>query len=156
MSEHVVPIDLGVDWNHNTEDYLLMQSGAGRAVLVIDANWGVDPDLRTVLLTWTGVAFASMGGPNDEALSGHRLYSKGLDEVVWSGTVEESELIELLVRQNSVHPHHRPDRWLGLTHYVLPLKGDVLEVVADAVSFRRFEGNLRQAAASVFEGRGTT
>jgi hypothetical protein len=146
MTETVTDFALGVEWEPNIEEYVLSSDGYGKTVLALEPHPN-DSDSSIVLLAWSGVAFASMGGPNDEAIEGHRLYSKGLAGVTWAGTVQESELIALLERQNSVHYRHDPSRFASLIHYVLPLKGDVVEVVADKLSVVR-AGTDRLSAVS--------
>jgi hypothetical protein len=136
MTETVTDFALGVEWEPNIEEYVLSSDGYGKTVLALEPHPN-DSDSSIVLLVWSGVAFASMGGPNDEAIEGHRLYLRGLAGVTWAGTVQGSELIALLERQNSVHYRHNPSRFASLIHYVLPLKGDVVEVVADKLSVVR-------------------
>ena len=58
-----------------------------------------DADQRNVVLVWEGVEFASLSAPNDEAISGDRLWRAGLDDVPWLGLVEDSELIACLKKQ---------------------------------------------------------
>jgi hypothetical protein len=71
-----------------------------------------------------------MEPPNDEAIEGHRLYYVGLREVRWIGEVLESSLIADLEQRNRVHHRHDPQRFVGLRHWVVRLKGSVVEVVA--------------------------
>jgi hypothetical protein len=148
MSERVVPVDLGVDWEPNGEDcYLIQDGGLATTTLVIDSNWARGDDRRPVVISWSGTSVEMMGGPNDERVDHHRLWTKGLSDVYRSGTVEDSELI-------AEHARHTASRLAGAIHYVLLLKGGVLEVVADSISVERFDGNLRQAALSVLGGHG--
>lgn len=57
-------------------------------------------------LVCDGVESATLGGPNDEAFSGHRLWHRGLSEALWMGIIEGSALRADLERQNSVHAGH--------------------------------------------------
>jgi hypothetical protein len=41
-----------------------------------------DPDQRSVGLVWNGCLATRMEPPNDEAISGHRLYDLGMKECV--------------------------------------------------------------------------
>ncbi len=77
-----------------------------------------------------------MHPPNDAAISGHRLYGRGLDQVLWAGEVLDSEWTADLERRNRVHPSHQPERFSELRHFVLPLKEDTVEVVARSVLMR--------------------
>jgi hypothetical protein len=84
---------------------------------------------------------ACLADPNDEAISGHRLYGSGLGKVLWTGVVLNSVVIRTLEMQNRVHPNHDPSRFGHLTHHVVLLKECVVEVVAEAVSVQRFRGH---------------
>jgi hypothetical protein len=151
MSERVVPADVAIEWDPNTEVYVLVSGGSGPAVLALNPHYSADANKDVVLLVWKGPRFVSMGGPNDEALSSHRLYSKGLRGLRWVGIVEDSELIAMLERQNGVHERHNPARFASLVHYVLPLKGDVVEVVADSLTIERRPGTQLEAAAAALD-----
>jgi hypothetical protein len=82
---------------------------------------------------------ACLADPNDEAISGHRLYGSGLGKVLWAGVVLDSVVIRALEMRNRVRPSHDPSRFRHLTHHVVLLKECVVEVVSEAVSVRRFE-----------------
>ena len=107
-----------------------------------------DADQRNVVLVWESVEFASLSAPNDEAISGHRLWRAGLNDVPWLGLVEDSELIACLKKQNSVHPHHEPRRYDFLDHYIAPLKECVAEVVAHSLVVHRHDGSTLGSAAA--------
>ena len=107
-----------------------------------------DADQRNVVLVWEGVEFASLSAPNDEAISGHRLWRAGLNDVLWLGLVEDSELIASLRQQNSVHRHHESRRYDFLDHYIAPLKECVVEVVAHSLVVHRHDGSTLESAAA--------
>jgi len=145
VTEHVESLDLGVTWEPNAPDAILLSADFGPSTLALNAHPD-DPDERCVVLNWTGCQYASMAPPNDEAISGHRLWIKGLQGLLWSGIVHDSELIAGLERQNRVHPMHSASRFEGLTHYLLPLKECVVEVVARDLAVHRVEGTTVEAA----------
>ena len=90
-----------------------------------------------------------MGPPNDEARSGHRLYRRGLAELLWAGQVEHSEWIADLERQNRVHKFHDSVRFALLTHFILPLKDSVVEVAAEDAAVLTRSGSTASAAAEM-------
>lgn len=147
VAESVRPLDLGVVWEPNAPLAVLLADDAGTAVLALGAHPD-DDDERCVVIVWTGTHAASLSEPNDEAISGHRLYDKGLADVLWAGIVEQSAAIADLERQNRVHPNHDASRFRHVAHHVLPLKERVVEVIAEAVEVRRIEGTTVSAAAS--------
>jgi hypothetical protein len=147
MVEHVEVLDLGVVWEPNAPEAILACNDHGRAVLALNPH-GDDPDRRCVVLVWTGARSACLASPNDEAISGHRLYQKGLDAVLWAGRVIDSEAIRALEHQNRVHPRHDPSRFEGLLHHVVLSKERVAEVIATTLSIRRLDGPTLDAATA--------
>ena len=103
------------------------------------------------MMRWRHVRHALLGSPNDEARIGHRLWDKGLSEVRWIGEVLDSELIAMLERQNSVHPSHNPARFASLRHFVIPLKEDTAEVIAEEFSIGRIAGSTVAVAAKALD-----
>jgi hypothetical protein len=76
------------------------------------------------------VRIFKFGSPNDEALGGHSLYSKGL-KFYRVHRVENSPWIDALEKQNSVHPRHDKQRFLKDTvHYLFTFQDSTLECIA--------------------------
>ena len=88
------------------------------------------------LITFGRPSFHLLGGPNDEALSGHPLYAIGLGRY-GAYEVLNSSLARRLERMNSVHPSHNPKNFEGRRHFVFTFKEHVFECVA-----RSFEAEL--------------
>lgn len=88
-------------------------------------------------------------GPNDEARSGHRLWSHGLEDCLWAGEVLDSAWIARMERENRVHPRHSSERFGGLHHFVLLHKEGVCEVVAAGVRVHRLSGPHLSAVGEV-------
>lgn len=151
MAEQVVPLDLGVKWNPNAPEALLLSDDFGKTVLALKPHHD-DPDRRCVVLVWSGARSSCLADPNDEAISGHRLYNSGLSDVLWAGVVRDSEVIRGLEMQNRVHPSHDPSRLTRLAHHIVLLKECVAEVVAEGVVIQRFEGTTLDAAAAAMIG----
>jgi hypothetical protein len=144
--EHVTVLDLGVVGAPNAPEAVLVSDGFGGTVLALNPHFD-DEDQGCVVLVWTGTRSASLAGPNDEAISGHRLYEKGLGDAPWAGQVIDSELVHALERENRVHAHHDSFRFEHLAHHVLRLKERVAEVVAESIAVRRLDGSTLDAAA---------
>jgi hypothetical protein len=69
------------------------------------------------------------GHPNDEALGGHPLLSRGLKYYAVH-EVLNSSLIRMLERRNSVHPRHDPAAYLrDCKHYLFTFQDSTLECV---------------------------
>jgi hypothetical protein len=147
VAEHVVPLDLGITWEPNAPSAILVCDDSGKTALALNRHPD-DPDQRCVVIVWIGTHSACLTDPNDEAVSGHRLYRKGLSDVLWAGLVRDSKAIDALERQNRVLPNHDPSRFDCLTHHVVLLKECVAEVVAEAVLVRRADGTTLEAATA--------
>ena len=147
MTELVVPLDLGVVWEPNAPSAILVADDFGRTAPALEPRQD-DQDNRCVVIVWNATRSVSLAPPNDEAISGHRLYGSGLSDVLWAGLVQDSEAIRSLEGQNRVHPSHDPAHFAGLVHYVIPLKECVIEVIAEAVAVQRVVGTTLDAAAT--------
>ena len=125
----------------------MISNDRGRTVLVLRGH-PEDRDQRNVALVWNGVESATLSAPNDEAVSGHRLWRRGLSEIQWIGVVEDSVLRADLKRHNSVHPRHNQARFDVLEHYIVLLKECLAEVVASSVEVHRIDGGTLESAAA--------
>ena len=150
MAERVVPWDPGVEWEPNDPNAMLAVSDGGQAALALNAHFD-DADQDCVVFVWSGTEAAIMGPPNDEALSGHRLYRCGLAGLLWAGLVEQSRWIRDLERRNRVHPRHDAALYARLTHFILPLKECTVEVVAEKVTVLRHPGPTTGAAVALLQ-----
>lgn len=118
----------------------------GTHVTSVDRSDGTD--LPVGVIEFDGVYEIRFGGLNDEALSGHPLYGRGLEHyaahtVVNSSWVTESE------RRNAVHPRHRGGWHQRLTHYILSFHDDTLECLATDLRARRVAGTFARAVEEV-------
>jgi len=151
VTEHVKPLDLGVTWDPNAPSAVLVSDDSGRTALGLNRHPN-DKDVRCVVLLWSGTRLAMLSDPNDEAVSGHRLYQKGLSEVLWACVVRDSESLAGLEKQNRVHPLHDASHFSRLTHHVVLLKECVAEVVADTIEVHRIGGTPLDAATVAMRG----
>jgi len=147
MAERVHSYDLGVTWEPNVPQAILLADDLGRAALALNPHPN-DDDKRCVVLVWSGTAYACLAGPNDEAVSGRRLYAMGLRDVLWAGLVDDSTLIGSLERQSRVRPDHDAARLERLRHYIVLQKERVAEIVAEAAIVQRHGGTTVEAAVS--------
>ena len=82
------------------------------------------------------------GLPNDEAFDGHPLANRGLTPY-GAFLIENSSWIRQLEKMNSVHPHHTPERFKQLKHYVLTFHDSTFECVAESYSIEAHKGSMR-------------
>ena len=138
---------LGVTWEPNAPEAILLSDDAGRAALAQRAHFD-DPDQRCVVLRWDGVLFAQMGPPNDEARPNHPLYNNGLGGLHWVGVVRDSARVASLKQMwsRSAVVESQPSYRIMPVHYVVLSKECVVEVLAENVDAYRVPGSPRQAA----------
>jgi hypothetical protein len=86
-----------------------------------------------VILEFARARAHYFGAPNDEALRGHPLTSRGLTPYA-SFEVLNSSWIRLLEARNRVHQQHDPKRFLALRHFILTFHDSIFECVAADVS----------------------
>jgi len=146
VDERVVPALAGVRWDPGAPDAVLVVTDSGLAALALRPYPG-DGDPDCVVFVWSGVRELAMGAPNDEARPGHRLYKRGLESLIWAGLVEHSERTVGLEHVNRVHLQHDAERFSQLRHYVLPLKEDTAEVIAETIEVQRHPGPTFHAAS---------
>ena len=74
------------------------------------------------------------GPPNDETFTGHPLARRGL-EPYGAFVIKHSSWIRQFERMNSVHPHHSPEPFEWLRHYVLSFRDTTFECVAHGFDY---------------------
>lgn len=81
------------------------------------------------------------GPPNDEALDGHPLASRGLSPY-GSFRIEDSSWIRQLEQMNSVHPNHNPKQFDRLKHLVFTFHDSTFECVAESFIVSQHQGSF--------------
>jgi hypothetical protein len=106
---------------------------------------------QVVLVTFHHPYAHLFGPPNDEALSGHPLASRGLSPYGMF-VVHESSWIRRLERMNSVHPQHKPERFVRYQHYIFTFHDTTFECVAEGTSVSEHTGSVAEIMRGVAEG----
>jgi hypothetical protein len=102
-----------------------------------------DATLRYILVECEGMALSRFGYPNDEGLVEHRLYDKGLRNVLGIAEVKNSEFLEEYEHM-SARSRERiwggrgmlsqvPNSPSGKRHFVLSFKENVFEALCDGL-----------------------
>jgi hypothetical protein len=154
--EWVRQIDLGITWDPNAPYPCLLQTDH-HAFLILnlfdDTPLGGDPTTVNAnlvgVIEWKDLYASLMGPPNHEAISGHRLWDRGLRDVLWAGEVLGSNWVRSLERMNAVHPRHDPRRYEGLRHFVLRFKESTFECVARGFVSEKRRGPISEVSADI-------
>jgi len=93
------------------------------------------------LVRFTRAVAHIFGPPNDEAFSGHPLATRGLKPYAVF-EVGSSSWVRTLERMNSVHRHHKPDRFARFKHYVFAFHDSVFECVAEGFEVSVHRGSV--------------
>ena len=99
-------------------------------------------DDQIVIIKFPLVSVFQFGSPNDEALGGHPLSQKGL-EFYSVHQIQDSEWIQKLEKQNSVHPRHDKKEFVkDKVHYVFTFQDLTLECLITEGEFWKPEIEL--------------
>ncbi|MCP4183891.1 MAG: hypothetical protein GY761_11335 [Hyphomicrobiales bacterium] len=90
-------------------------------------------DEKIAIVYFSSILIFKFGIPNDEAIHGHPLFSKGL-EPYQAQIVTNSSWVDQLEKQNRVHPGHDKKMFEGYEHLVFTGQDNIFEcVVANSV-----------------------
>jgi hypothetical protein len=97
---------------------------------------------------------SKFGGADDEVISGHILWEKGL-KYYSAHEIFNSHWIEEEMKTNSIHPHFNKDRWKERKHYMLLFHDEIFECIASGYKIEVFQENLlnvfQEAQRRLFE-----
>ncbi|TRD00819.1 hypothetical protein FJV76_19555 [Mesorhizobium sp. WSM4303] len=99
----------------------------------------VADDQSIAILTADPYLAFQFGPPNDEVISGHRLYGLGLRPYS-AFEVLNSSWIASFEKANRVHPSHRPELFSGYRHMILTFHDSTLEFIAEGFSVSLHQG----------------
>lgn len=154
------PIDLPARWDIGAPLPHVVSNGSSAVLIchaaVRDPDWGGSyvrivspsdsaPD-RFMIIRFTGCNSIRFGGPNDEAMHGHPLSSRGL-EPYSAHQIHNSTWTEEARQINSVHPHHSDESYKRLTHYFLAFHDDTFEALARSLDVEVVDGVLGRLLA---------
>jgi hypothetical protein len=102
----------------------------------------VDSDEPIAIVRFDGHTHM-FGGPNDETLSGHPLWGRGLKHY-GAFRIENSSWIRKLERMNSVHRMHNPDTFWKLQHLALTFHDSTFECVCKGFEVSTAQGSIHE------------
>ena len=107
---------------------------------------GLDSDEPWCAITFRQCYASFFGPPNDEALEGHPLYSRGL-QYYSVHKIKNSSWVRLLEKQNRVHEHHSASHFEKLKHYVFTFHDSTFECIARGYTIEVGSGSILKAAS---------
>jgi hypothetical protein len=128
--------------------YLMQETPAGwdgTEVTVVSAD---SEEMPVAVIEFQRPYSHIFGPPNDEAIIGHPLASRGLHPC-GAFTVEHSSWLRALQRMDAVHERHAPGRFRSLTHYIFTFRDSTLECAASDFTTTLHRGSLRDVAAKM-------
>ena len=128
------PVELRLSWDPRAPGPVLL---AGLRTFVAFYLSGRDDGIGVV--EFKQVTSVKIGSPNDEVLSGHPLWGRGL-EPYRAHVVRNSPWITELMNTNRVHKRFDEARWSGTYHFLLTFHDETLECVARRTVARRAPG----------------
>jgi hypothetical protein len=157
-----VELDFPLLWSAGAPEPQLLANGHGAYLLFSLADRDPDPDATRVrivdpavdeseplgVVAFHGVREVKLGGPNDEAIEGHRLHGKGL-HVYAAHQVVNSRWIAEAERVNSVHSNHRAGWHDRLNHYVFCFHDETFECIAQGFTTERYLASPRMALSDL-------
>jgi hypothetical protein len=151
--EYAESLGFEIRWNAGAPTPLVFSSGSRAFVLfyrdvprAAREEGRFVPAVGAVEFLW--VRSIKFGGPNDETLSGHPLFGKGL-EYYAAHEVKNSRWIEEEEKINSVHPRHRGGWRDSLRHYILTFHDETLECLAREIRTEQLDCNYPEAVAQI-------
>jgi hypothetical protein len=69
------------------------------------------------------------GSPGDETISGHPYYKIGMESYSFYELIN-SDWIDQIIKIDSIHPSHNPERWKDYKHYILTFHDSIFECIA--------------------------
>ena len=115
----------------------------GTTVRVIDPS---SADMPIGIVIFKDFVAYCHGMPNDEAFSGHPLYTKGL-RPYGAFEVEQSSWIAQLREMNRVHYAHKDAHYAKYRHFVLAFHDTTFEAVAESYEVQTLRGVLTAVMA---------
>jgi hypothetical protein len=117
----------------------------GKTVRVQSHDAGEEP---VALLVFNQCYAHMFGPPNDEAFAGHPLAGRGLHPY-GVFRIEESSWIRRLERMNSVHMHHKPERFWQFQHLVFAFHDSTFECVCRSFDIKMKRGAVLQTVSEM-------
>lgn len=127
-------------------DFPLASAGAPVPVVLADEHtvvlvYYMDQEDKMAVITFSRCLTYKSGPPNEEAISGHPFYCKGLRPNTFY-RVNHSSWIKDMITMNEVHPYHKERQYDDYIHYMLCFHDSIFECVAEKINSEIVIGNL--------------
>lgn len=89
-----------------------------------------EDDNKRGLIIFDGLCQFKFGYPNEEAITGHKLYREGLYPLSFY-EIKKSSWLQEIIDANKIHPYHKDSQFEKYRHYFFPLHDNSFEILAE-------------------------
>ena len=120
-----------------------LESWDGKSIRMITVN---SEGESLVIITFNRIYTHLFGPPNDEAISGHPLFNRGLKSYS-AYEIKNSSWIKELEKMNSIHPQHNKENFIkDKRHFIFTFHDSTFECIAKDLQFDIYKGSIKSAA----------
>ena len=143
-----LPIIIATEHNLHLIYYLeeKIENWDGKSIRMMDIN----SEGESVAIVNFNLIYSHLfGPPNDEAISGHPLYNRGL-EPYSAFEIKNSSWIKELGKMNSVHPQYNKEKFLkNKRHFIFTFHDSIFECIAKDFQFDIYNCSLKSAVSFI-------
>lgn len=151
-SEYATPWELPPKWAFSKYQSPAMLGYGSTTVLLYSITLSENKSQEsTAILSFSGCAACRLGSPNDETISGHPLFGKGID-VGGAYTVVNSHWLIELEKINAKHDQFSLGEWQNKNHYLILFKNNTFDCIANSVIIDVLRLSLPGALGKVVSG----
>lgn len=140
--EAVEKIEFDLEWEPNVPAPILISTEKNTFLILLKEELNNNKNEYLVIKFLNSIQ-VKFGSPNDEVLSGHRLYKNGLS-FYSANIVKNSKWIEEIKQINKVHPRYNEKRWENLKHYIFTFVDSTFESIAEGFCVDIFTGTKKE------------
>jgi len=152
--ETAIVLNWEANWDIGSPCPHVISSGSKTFLIYYLNDVESEGDTSVALVEFIDCYSSKFGGANDEVISGHSLWGKGL-EYYSAHQILNSNWIEQEMKTNSIHPYFNKDRWEERKHYMLLFHDEIFECIASGYRIEVFQETLsnvfQEAQRRVFE-----
>jgi hypothetical protein len=150
--EYAESISFPMRWNAGAPSPHLLVNGRNTYLLFDMPDTLLESDMgeQVGLVIFNQCISAKFGSLNEEVLSGHPLFGKGLDSSSVQ-IIRNSRWLDEVERVNKAHPQYNPSKWRTLNHYIFWFHDETYECLASSFDVEIIAKRMQDAIKEVAE-----